>query len=272
MLALNPKTKGNERQIVLHVDMDSFFASVEVREKPELKGLPVVVGSDPKGGKGRGVVSTCSYEAREYGIHSAMPISQAYKLCPDATFVPVNMRLYVQVSINVMEIMKVFAEKFQQYSIDEAFLVPVAVSSFEEAAIVALRIKDEIKRRERITCSIGVGSNKLIAKIASKVQKPDGITVVRPEDVHDFIFPMNVSKIPGIGEKTTEALKLMGITKVEQLANCDIPRLTEKFGKMGLWMKQVAHGLDFSEVKEWEEAVKSISWSGTFAEDTNDPV
>lgn len=272
MLTHNQPTNNTQRQIVLHVDMDSFFASVEVREHPELKGLPVVVGSDPNGGKGRGVVSTCSYEARKYGIHSAMPISQAYKLCPDAAFMPVNMKLYAQVSANIMEIMRGFAEKIQQFSVDEAFLVPVAVSNFEEAAIIALRIKDEILKQERITCSVGVGPNKLTAKIASKFQKPDGVTVIRSEDVQEFLSPLDVSKIPGIGGKTTEALKLMGITKVEELANCDIQRLSERFGKMGLWMKQVAHGLDFSEVKEWEEAVKSISRSGTFSEDTNDPV
>jgi len=238
MLSLNPHTNSNGRQIVLHVDMDAFFASVEVRERPELKGLPVVVGSDPKGGKGRGVVSTCSYAAREYGVHSAMPVSQAYKLCPDAAFVPVNMKLYAQVSENVMNIIRGFSEKFQQYSVDETFLVPGPdIKSFEEAALCALRIKDEIKRQERITCSVGVGPNKLIAKIASKVQKPDGLTVVMPEDVQEFIYPLNVSKIPGIGEKTTEALKLMGITKVEELANCDIQRLSERFGKMGLWLK-----------------------------------
>lgn len=253
--------------------MDSFFASVEVREHPELKGLPVVVGSDPKEGKGRGVVCTCSYEARKYGIHSAMPVSQAYKLCPDAAFVPVNMKLYAQVSVNVMEIMKGFSEKFQQYSVDEAFLVPgPEIRNFEEAAMIALRIKDEIHKQERITCSVGVGPNKLVAKIASKFEKPDGITVIRSEDVQGFLSPLEVSKIPGIGGKTTEALKLMGINKVEELANCDIQRLSERFGKMGLWMKQAAHGLDFSEVKEWEEAVKSISRSGTFEEDTNDPV
>ncbi len=273
MLVLNHEINSTERQIVLHVDMDSFFASVEVREKPELEGLPVVVGADPKGGKGRGVVSTCSYEARKYGICSAMPISQAYKLCPDAAFIPVNIRLYVQVSDNVMEILKGFAEKFQQYSVDEAFLVPgPEIRTYEEGSIIAQRIKDEIRRQERITCSVGVGPNKLVAKIASGFQKPNGLTVVRPEDVRGFLFPLNVSKIPGIGEKTAEALKLMGISKVEELANCDVQRLSERFGKMGLWMKQVAHGLDFSEVKEWEEVVKSISRSGTFAEDTNDPV
>jgi DNA polymerase IV (archaeal DinB-like DNA polymerase) len=138
MPTLNPNKNDAENRIVLHVDMDSFFASVEVREKPELNGLPIVVGADPKRGKGRGVVCTCSYKAREYGIHSAMPVSQAYKLCPDAVFLPVNIRLYVQVSDNVMEIMKVFADKFQQYSIDEAFLVPKPeIKDFEEAAIIA---------------------------------------------------------------------------------------------------------------------------------------
>ncbi len=131
--------------------MNSFFVSVEIREKPELRGLPVVVGADPKGGKGRGVVSTCSYEARKYGIHSAMPISQAYKLCPDAAFVPVNIKLHVQVSANVMEIMKGFAEKFQQYSVDEAYLVPGSeIRSYEEAAIIALRIKDEVRDRKEL--------------------------------------------------------------------------------------------------------------------------
>jgi DNA polymerase IV (archaeal DinB-like DNA polymerase) len=253
--------------------MDSFFASVEVRERPELKGLPVVVGSDPKGGAGRGVVSTCSYEARKYGIHSAMPISQAYKRCPHAVFLRGNMKLYGVVSANVMEILKRFSEKFQQVSVDEAYLIPgPEIRNFEEAALDALQIKDEIKRQERITCSVGVGPNKLIAKIASGYQKPDGLTIVRPEDVRDFLFPLNVSKIPGIGEKTTDTLKLMRITKVEELANCDIQILSEKFGKMGLWMKQVANGLDFGEVREGEKGLKSISRHETFEEDTNDPV
>jgi DNA polymerase IV (DinB-like DNA polymerase) len=172
-----------------------------------------------------------------------------------------------------MEIMKGFAEKFQQYSIDEAFLVPgPEIKDFEEASIIALKIKEEIKRREKITCSVGIGPNKIIAKIASKVKKPDGLTVVRPEDVKEFLFLLNVSKIPGIGEKTTEALKLMGIVKVEELANCDIQRLSERFGKMGLWLKQVANGQDHSEVKEWDAAIKSISRSRTFGEDTNDPI
>ncbi|AKB47352.1 DNA polymerase IV [Methanosarcina sp. Kolksee] len=268
ILKINPP----ERRITFHADMDSFFASVEVRERPELKGLPVVVGSDPKGGSGRGVVSTCSYEARKYGIHSAMPISQAYRLCPNAFFLPVNMKLYAGVSEKIMELLKGFADRFQQVSVDEAYLIPGSeITSFEEAALYALRIKDEVQKQEGITCSVGVGPNKLIAKIASGFQKPDGLTVVRPEDVRKFLFPLPVSKIPGIGEKTADTLKSMGLNRVEELAICDVQLLSEKFGKMGLRMKQLANGLDFGEVRE-KESVKSISRHGTFAEDTSDPV
>lgn len=266
------KINPPERRITFHADMDSFFASVEARERPELKGLPVVVGSDPKGGSGRGVVSTCSYEARKYGIHSAMPISQAYRLCPNAFFLPVNMKLYAGVSEKIMELLKGFADRFQQVSVDEAYLVPgPEITSFEEAALYALRIKDEVQKQEGITCSVGVGPNKLIAKIASGFQKPDGLTVVRPEDVRKFLFPLPVSKIPGIGEKTADTLKSMGLNRVEELANCDVQLLSGKFGKMGLRMKQLANGLDFGEVRE-KESVKSISRHGTFAEDTSDPV
>jgi len=266
------KINPPERRITFHADMDSFFASVEVREKPELKGMPVVVGSDPKGGSGRGVVSTCSYEARKYGIHSAMPISQAYRLCPDAVFLPVNMKLYAGASAKIMELLKGFADRFQQVSVDEAYLVPGPdITSFEEAALYALRIKDEVQKQEGITCSVGVGPNKLIAKIASGFQKPDGLTVVRPEDVRGFLFPLPVSKIPGIGEKTADTLKSMGLNRVEELANCDVQLLSGKFGKMGFRMKQLANGLDFGEVRE-KEGVKSISRHGTFAEDTSDPV
>ena len=266
------KINPPERRITFHADMDSFFASVEVRERPELKGLPVVVGSDPKGGSGRGVVSTCSYEARKYGIHSAMPISQAYRLCSDAVFLPVNMKLYVGVSAKIMELLKGFADRFQQVSVDEAYLVPgPEITNFEEAALYALRIKDEVQKQEGITCSVGVGPNKLIAKIASGFQKPDGLTVVRPEDVREFLFPLPVSKIPGIGGKTADTLKSMGLNRVEELANCDVQLLSGKFGKMGLRMKQLANGLDFGEVRE-KESVKSISRHGTFAEDTSDPV
>ena len=202
MPASNSRINNSNRRITFHVDMDSFFASVEIREKPELKGLPVIVGARPKEGKGRGVVSTCSYEARKYGIRSAMPISQAYRLCPRAVFLPVNMRLYSEVSARVMRLLRKFSEKFQQVSVDEAYLVPgPEICNFEEAAVYGLKIKDEVQKQEGVTCSVGIGPNKLIAKIASGFQKPDGLTVVRPEDVKEFLFPMPVSKIPGIGDK-----------------------------------------------------------------------
>jgi DNA polymerase IV (DinB-like DNA polymerase) len=262
--------KNNDRRIVLHVDMDSFFASVEVREHPELKGQPIVVGANPKGGKGRGVVSTCSYEARKYSIHSAMPVSKAYKLCPDCVFLPVRMELYKTVSSNVMQILRRFSEKFEQVSVDEAYLVPIDFKSFDDAILCAKRIKDEIKSQEEITCSVGIGPNKLIAKIASGYKKPDGLTVIKPEDVRDFLFPLSVAKIPGIGRKTTEVLKVMGITKIEELATYDIQLLNQRFGKMGLWMKQRANGIDFEEVEE-REGVQSISRHITFDEDTDNP-
>lgn len=270
MSSTNHGNNNHDRRIVLHVDMDSFFASVEVREHPELKGKPVVVGADPKGGSGRGVVSTCSYEARKFGIHSALPVSKAYKLCPECVFLPVRMELYKSVSANVMAIIRGFAEKFEQVSVDEAYLVPIDIFTFEDAVICAHRIKDEVKQQEGITCSVGIGPNKLIAKIASGFQKPDGFTVVRPEDVRKFLFPLKVSEIPGVGRKTTEILNEMGITKVEELANYKVQVLSERFGKMGVRMKQAANGIDFKEVEEWE-GVKSISRHGTFEEDTKDP-
>jgi DNA polymerase IV (DinB-like DNA polymerase) len=139
-----------------------------------------------------------------------MPVSKAYKLCPECVFLPVSMDLYKAVSSNVMQILRGFSEKFEQVSVDEAYLVPFDVRSFDDALICAQRIKDEVKQQEEITCSVGIGPNKLIAKISSGFQKPDGLTIVRPEDVRDFLFPLPVSKIPGIGRKTTEVLKVMG--------------------------------------------------------------
>lgn len=190
----------------------------------------------------------------------------------DAVFLPVNMKLYAGVSAKIMELLRGFADRFQQVSVDEAYLIPgPEVRNFEEAALYALKIKDEIQRQERITCSIGVGPNKLIAKIASGFQKPDGLTVVRPVDVKEFLFPLPVSKVPGIGKKTANALKSLGITKVEELANCNVQLLSKRFGKIGFRMKQLANGLDFGEIRE-NESLKSISRHGTFAEDTNDPV
>jgi len=151
----------DNNRIILHVDMDSFFASVEMREKPELIGKPVVVGADPKGGKGRGVVSTCSYEARKYGIRSGMPISRAYKLCPTAVFLPVNFPLYIRASGEVMNILRAHAEKFQQVSIDEAYLDVSNIGSFGVARELALKIKKEIKNKEEARQELGDNLKKI---------------------------------------------------------------------------------------------------------------
>ncbi|MFP4654507.1 MAG: DNA polymerase IV [Methanohalobium sp.] len=258
--------------IKFHVDMDSFYSSVEVRENPELKGYPVIVGSDPKDGTGRGVVSTCSYEAREYGVGSAMPISKAYRLCPHAVFLPVNMKLYKQVSSKVMEIIKKFTGKFEQVSVDEAYLDPGdSVKNYDEAVLSAQWIKNEIYQQEKLTCSIGIAPNKAIAKIASDFNKPDGLTVVRPDEVEQFLSPLPVSKIPGIGRKTNETLDKLGIQTIGDLKNFDVQILIGKFGKSGLRMYQLAKGIDHREVEEQNE-VKSISKEDTFDEDIADPI
>lgn len=251
--------------------MDSFYSSVEVRENPQLKGQPVVVGSDPKNGTGRGVVSTCSYEAREFGIRSGMPISKAYKLCPDAIYLRVNMGLYKEVSKQIMMILREFADRFQQVSVDEAYLdVSTRVGNYDVAAGLAQNIKDEIFLREGITCSIGVAPNKLVAKIASDFQKPDGVTIVKTEDVVEFLTPLPASTIPGIGKKTADILKSMDIGTIWDLAACDVQLLIERFGKYGIKMHQMARGIDHGEVLERGD-VKSISKEDTFDEDTDDP-
>jgi len=268
--------------VILHVDMDSFFSAVEVRENPELKGLPVIVGGKIKveeekateepDRKIRGVVSTCSYEARAYGIHSAMPLSKAYELCPDAKFLPVNMPLYKRVSGEIMVILRKYADKIEQVSIDEAFLdvgTKVRRRDWNEAREYAQMIKKEIREKEGLTCSIGIAPNKTIAKIASDFVKPDGLTVVEQEKASEFLAPLPVKKIPGVGPKTDETLKQMGIERIGQLASCDVQKLVGKFGKYGKRLHLVANGIDESEVEEeWER--KSLSRERTFAVDTKD--
>ena len=253
---------------ILLVDMDGFFSSIEVVRHPELAGLPVVVGADPKVGAGRGVVSTCSYEAREYDIHSGMPISRAYRLCPDAKFLPVDMVLYQAVSGRIMKILASYADTFQRVSIDEAF-IGVTVGDPEDAIETALDIKKEILTKERLTCSIGIGPNKLVAKIASDARKPDGLTVVAPDKVCEFLDPMPAKKIPGIGKKTGQALKDMGIETIRDLREYDARKLVLRFGKWGYRMHDLAYGIDRSEVKD-DHTVKSIGRELTFEEDTLD--
>ncbi len=258
------------QRIIFHVDMDSFFAACEIRQRPELGGKPVVVGADPRHGKGRGVVSTCNYAARSFGVHSGMAISQAYKLLPDAVYLPVNFNMYWQISDSIMAILRSHADKFQQTSIDEAFLeVTSRVKNYDDAKKLAMKIKEGILEKEKLTCSIGVGPNKLIAKMASDTNKPDGITVVLPEHVQDFLFPLPAGKLYGIGPKTEAVLKEMNIETVGDMANYDIQILQDQFGKIGTAMHSMANGIDESEIIE-EAGIQSVGREVTFDEDTND--
>ena len=257
-------------RIILHLDMDHFYTAAETRERPELKNKPVIVGADPKGGSGRGVVFTSNYEARKAGIHSGIPISRAYKLCPEAVYLPPNFPLYIQISNEIMSIARNYADKFEQWGIDEAFLdVSKRAKTYDEAEKLALRIKLEIYEKERLTCSIGIGPNKLMAKIASDIQKPDGLTVVKEEDVKSYLSLLPVRKLLWVGRKTETKLKTLGIVTIGDLANFDPSVLAEKFGMAGTQMYLMANGIDDSEVEE-RVGIKSISHETTFEEDTLD--
>jgi DNA polymerase IV (DinB-like DNA polymerase) len=261
-----------KKRFIFHLDMDHFYTAVEERQNPAIKGTPVIVGADPKEGKGRGVVSTSNYEARAAGVRSGMPISQAWRLCPKAVYLPPNFPLYIKVSNEIMAIARKYAGKFEQWGIDEAFLdVSEKVKDWTEAKALARQIKQEIKDKEHLTASIGVGPNKLVAKVASDYQKPDGLTVVKEEDAQKFLEPLPVRKLLWVGRKTEAKLKALGVNTIGDLARYDPTALSSMFGVMGLQMHLMAQGLDRSEVEE-RVGVKSVSHETTFEEDTADSV
>jgi DNA polymerase IV (DinB-like DNA polymerase) len=258
-------------QYILHCDLDCFFAAVEMRDNPDLKGKPVIIGADPKEGKGRGVVATCSYEAREFGLHSAMPISKAYNLCPHGIYLRPSHEKYSKTSKKVMSILRSYANSFQQVSVDEAYLdVTETCNNFKDAAILAKKIKSEISQEIGITVSIGVANTKSIAKIASDFNKPNGITLVKPEYLKDFLCKMDITRIPGIGKKTKQYYYRKGIRKIGDLLDLSCQEMIKLFGKNGKWVWKVINGLDNRKVKEFHEGRKSISKERTFYEDTND--
>lgn len=273
-------------RIIAHLDMDAFFAAVEERDNPRFAGLPIVVGADPMGGEGRGVVSTANYKAREYGIKSALPISTAWRFSqaaknkgePEAIFLPVSMQRYQEVSARVIEIARQFVPVVEQASVDEAYLdlnsnseIRNSKQPWEEAGELAKQIKKEIWEKEHLTCSIGIGPNKLIAKIASDFQKPDGLTVVKLEKVEKFLEPLSIRVIPGIGPKTESKLNPLGIKTIKDLKQVSKERAEEMFGKWGLAMWEKAQGIDESPVLAIGEPAKSISEQETFQQDTLDP-
>ena len=257
-------------RVIIHVDMDAFYASVEQREDPSIRDCPVMVGAAPRGGSGRGVVASCSYEARKYGIYSAIPISHAYRLWPDGVYLSPRFTLYERVSRNVMTILKKYTDRFEQVSIDEAFLdVSEIIKEFLDAETLAKKIKQEVYERERLLCSIGVAPTKVVAKIATDVGKPNELVIVEPSEVKKISSTIATSKIPGVGKKTHEILYSMGINAIGDLAKTRLQVLMGKFGKHGLWMHEAANGLDQSEIIEFWEP-KSISSESTFENDTDD--
>jgi len=257
-------------RVILHVDLDAFFPSVEVREHPELKDKPVIVGADPKEGTGRGVVSSASYEARKFGVRSAMPISRAWKQCPEGVYLRPHFDLYIKASNNIMQILRSNADKFEQAGIDEAYLdISSRVKDFDEASELARSIMEEVLDKERLTCSVGVAPNKMLAKIGSDYEKPYGLTVIREEDAEEFLAPLKVRKIPGIGPKTEERLQELNIETIGDLAATDPDLLVRQFGSWGIKLHEYAHGIDRREVVEGYET-KSIGREVTFEKDVDD--
>lgn len=256
---------------IIHVDMDAFYAAVEQRDHPAYKGRPVIVGADPKRGKGRGVVAACSYEARAFGIRSAMPISRAYHLCPHAIFLPVRMDHYEEVSEEILRIFRRYTDLVEPLSIDEAFLdVTGSTRLFGEPTRIARRIKAEIWREERLTASVGVAPNKFVAKIASDFKKPDGLVVVRPEEVAAFLADLSVAYLWGVGKKTAASLQALGITTIGELARWPEDALSKRLGALGEELHGLSRGIDDRPVIP-EAPAKSMGAETTFAIDLEDP-
>lgn len=257
-------------RVIFHVDMDAFYVSVERRENPDLAGKVIVVGAEPKQGKGRGVVMACSYEARDIGIRSGMPIAMAWRKAPDAIFLPPNYDLYGSVSENVMNLLRPFADVFEQVSIDEAFLdVSAKAGGFEGAPAYARKVKEAVRAQEGLACTIGAAPNKSGAKIASDLAKPDGLKVVRPDELPAFLAPLAVSKISGVGSKTAQVLEHAGVRTIGELATFPGNDLKKLLGKNAVWLWGIARGIEEMPVEERPDP-KSISVERTFDRDVSE--
>jgi len=255
-------------RVIFHIDMDAFFASIEQREHPEYRGKPVVVGADPLAGRGRGVVAACSYEARAFGIHSAMPIGRAYRLCPAAAYVRPDGPLYAQVSRSIMEILGAFTDLVEPLSIDEAFLDVTGCLRGTTAPELATRVKKAVREEQNLTCSIGIACNKFLAKIASDLNKPDGLTEVAVGTELDFLSGLAVGKLWGVGPKTAERLAALGIRTVGDVRRRPLAFWSGHLGKLGQHLWNLSHGIDERPVVP-ESEPKSLSREHTFGADTD---
>src|SRR5258708_957778 len=245
-------------RIIAHIDMDAFFASIEERDRPRLQGLPLVVGADPEEGKGRGVVSTANYKARAYGIRSALPISTAWKFSeaarrkglPPAVFLTPNGAKYGFVSSKIIGTLRTYAEHVEPASVDEAYVDLSFAKTYEKAKEIAWKIKMQILANEQLTASIGIGPNKLIAKIASDRQKPDGLTVVREADAEKFLEPLGIRAIPGVGPKTEEQFKAHKVFTAGDGRRFSAEDLHVMMGKWGTELYEKLGGRDDSPLVE----------------------
>lgn len=250
---------------IMHVDMDAFFASVEVLDNPELRGKPVIVG----GRSVRGVVATCSYEARKYGVHSAMPLFQAHRLCPQGIYLPGRMARYLEESAKIMKIFEESSPLVEQLSIDEAFLDLTGMERLGGAEKVAHQVQERIVRELRLSASVGLAPNKFLAKFASDLRKPHGFVLIKQEEAAKMLQPLSVGKIFGIGVKAREKLAQLGIVTVGDLAAAEITVLQAVFGINAAMVHDLALGIDNRPVVN-EESAKSIGKEITFAEDYYD--
>ncbi len=253
---------------VIHVDMDAFFAAVEQRDRPELRGQPVVVGAMPGS---RGVVSTCSYEARVFGIRSAMPIAEAHRRCPGAIFIPPDMRRYKEASQGVMRVLNQISPLVEQISVDEAYLDITGLERlYGDPDSIGARVKQLIRSQVGLSCSVGIGPNRLIAKLASDHDKPDGLVWVAPQEVEGFLDPMPLANLRGVGPKTLRIVQRLGIRNVAELRTFSLPLLCEYFGeKMGGSLYRQARGIASAQVGNREDR-RSLSKETTFNQDVAD--
>jgi DNA polymerase IV len=248
---------------IIHVDMDAFYASVEQRDDPQLRGKPVIVAWRGK----RSVVCAASYEARDFGVHSAMPAVQAERLCPHATFVPPDFTRYRPVSQSVREIFRRHTDFIEPLSLDEAYLdVTENKTGLPTATLVARTIREQIRQELNLTASAGVAPNKFLAKLASDWRKPDGLFVIQPEDVDSFLLPLPVGRLPGVGKVTGERLAQLGVKTVADLRKLDLSALEQGFGRYGVRLYELARGIDENPVVP-DRPMQSISVEDTFEED-----
>ncbi len=255
-------------RIILHLDMDAFFAAVEQRDRPELRGKPVLIGHPGA----RGVVATCSYEARRFGVRSAMPSVTAARLCPDAVWVGPRFEAYRDASHRIFEIVRAAVPVVEQVSVDEAYGdLTGAARDLEDAAALARRLKQAIHEAESLTASVGVSYCRFLAKVGSDLEKPDGLVTISRADVTARLWPLPVRVIPGVGPKTADRLVSLGLRTVGDLARCPEPRLREALGAaMAGYVRERAHGEDDTPVEE-AHARKQVSEERTYREDLRDP-